>query len=70
MTEKMQEKRINYFLDERTTSHWPYPLKVNGLQPQHYGNKELIIKYEEIKPPNLEDLMDDIIKIKYKYFYN
>lgn len=63
LTEKMQEKRINYFLDERTTSHWPYPLKVNGLQPQHYGNKELIIKYEELKPANLEDLIDEINKI-------
>lgn len=63
LTEKMQEKRIDYFLDERTTSHWPYPIKVNGLQPQNYGNKKLIIKYEELKPPDLEDLIDDINKI-------
>lgn len=63
MTEKMQEKRIAYFLDERTTSHWPYPVKVNGIQPRNYGNKDLVIKYEELQHPNLEDLMDDIIKI-------
>lgn len=63
LTEKMQEKRIEYFLDERTTSHWPYPVKVNGMQPQNYGNKKLIIKYDEMRPANLEDMLDDIIKI-------
>jgi len=63
LTEKMQEKRIEYFLDERTTSHWPYPVKVNGLQPQAYGNKDLVIKYDELKPADLEDLLDDIVKI-------
>lgn len=63
LSNKMQEKRIEYFLDYRTTSHWPYPVKVNGLQPQNYGNKELVIKYDELKNPDLEDMLDDIVKI-------
>lgn len=63
LTEKMQEKRIEYFLDERTTSHWPYPVKVNGLQPQTYGNEILKIKYDELPSADLEDLIDDITKI-------
>lgn len=63
LTKKMQEKRINYFLDLRTTSHWAYPVKVNGLQPQAYGNKDLVINYDELKLPYLDDMLDDIYKI-------
>ena len=61
--EKMEEKRINYFLDRRTTSHWAYPVKVNGLQPQHYGNKELLIDYKKLTVPCLDDMLDDIIEL-------
>lgn len=63
LTKKMQEKRIEYFLDMRTTSHWANPVKVNGLQPQTYGNKDLVIKYYELKLPDLEDMLDSIYKI-------
>lgn len=63
LTPKMQEKRIKYFQEARTTSHWPYPVKVNGLQPQNYGNKDLVINYNELKKPDLDDLMSDIVKI-------
>lgn len=38
-SEKMLEKRLKYFETRRTTSHWAYPVNVNGLQPQNYGNK-------------------------------
>jgi len=47
----------------RTTSHWAYPVKVNGLQPQTYGKKDLMINYHELKPPDLQDLMSEIFKI-------
>jgi len=63
LTKKMQEKRKTYFQTRRTTSHWAYPVKVNGLQPQNYGNKELEINYSVLKPPELEDLIEDIVKI-------
>ena len=63
LTEKMIEKRLKYFLERRTTSHWAYPVNVNGLQPQNYGNKELKINYAELCPPELDDLLDDIYDI-------
>jgi ectoine hydroxylase-related dioxygenase (phytanoyl-CoA dioxygenase family) len=45
-TKKMQEKRRLYLETRRTTSHWPYPLHVNGLQPQTYGDITRTIDYE------------------------
>lgn len=63
LTRKMSEKRRKYFLTRRTTSHWAYPVKVNGLQPQTYGDKDIEIDYSSLKPPELEDMMDDIIEI-------
>jgi hypothetical protein len=60
---KMLEKRQKYFLEKRTTSHWPYPIKVNGLQPQAYGNTELQIDYSLLQKPNLEDMMHLIKKL-------
>ncbi|WP_396189506.1 phytanoyl-CoA dioxygenase family protein, partial [Flavobacterium sp.] len=63
LTKKMYEKRKDYFIRRRTTSHWAYPVKVNGLQPQNDGNKELEIDYSLLKPPDLDDMMDDILKI-------
>jgi len=38
-TPKMTEKRKKYFKERRTTSHWAYPIIVNGKLPQTYGNK-------------------------------
>ena len=46
----MLEKRQKYFIEKRTTSHWAYPVKVNGLQPQTYGKKELLIDYSKLTP--------------------
>lgn len=61
--QSQKTKRRKYFDDRRTTSHWPYPINVNGLQPQNYGNKELVIPYEELTPPDLGDLQEEIEKL-------
>jgi hypothetical protein len=60
---KMQEKRRKYFMERRTTSHWAYPIKVNGQQPQTYGNKDLLIDYAALQKPDLTDLMPKIEKL-------
>jgi ectoine hydroxylase-related dioxygenase (phytanoyl-CoA dioxygenase family) len=52
-TTAIQEKRIKYLKEYRVTSHWSYPLHVNGLQPRTFGNKSLLIDYSQLKPPNL-----------------
>ena len=59
-TAAMQKKRRLYFKERRTTSHWPYPIKVNGKQPQTYGDNSKLIDYEFLPPINLEDMMSDI----------
>ena len=51
----MQKKREKYFLERRTTSHWPYPINVNGLQPQTYGDESKLIDYSNLTRPNLDD---------------
>jgi ectoine hydroxylase-related dioxygenase (phytanoyl-CoA dioxygenase family) len=60
---KMREKRQKYFEERRTTSHWAYPVKVNGLQPQNYGNKDWVIDYSALRKPELGDLMPEIVKL-------
>lgn len=52
-TENQQKKRLKYFNELRTTSHWPYPLKVNSLQPQTYGDKSKLIDYSMLPRPDL-----------------
>jgi ectoine hydroxylase-related dioxygenase (phytanoyl-CoA dioxygenase family) len=42
------KKREKYFNEKRTTSHWPTPVRVNGLQPQIFGKKELLIDYSSL----------------------
>jgi ectoine hydroxylase-related dioxygenase (phytanoyl-CoA dioxygenase family) len=56
----MKTKRKRYFLTRRTTSHWPAPIRVNGLQPQNWGDESLKIDYNELKKPDLESMMDTI----------
>jgi ectoine hydroxylase-related dioxygenase (phytanoyl-CoA dioxygenase family) len=63
LTKKMLEKRQKYFADKRTTSHWAYPVKVNGLQPQNYGDATLKINYSELVEPKLEDMIEEITKL-------
>jgi hypothetical protein len=62
-TQSMKTKRLKYFYDCRTTSHWPAPISVNGLQPQTYGDKSRLIDYSKIVPPQLEDLLEDIMEL-------
>lgn len=62
-TNKMQEKRLKYFQEKRTTSHWPSPICVNGLQPHTYGNKEDQIDYSLLKQPNLEKYKETIMQL-------
>jgi len=62
-TPSIHAKRIKYYNERRTTSHWACPVKVNGKQPQHYGNKDLLINYDELTPPDLCDLEEEINKL-------
>lgn len=52
-------KRVKYFREKRTTSHWPAPLRVNSLQPQVFGKKEKLIDYSKIRDPG-EYLLDEL----------
>jgi ectoine hydroxylase-related dioxygenase (phytanoyl-CoA dioxygenase family) len=57
-TKKDLEKRQKYFQQKRTTSHWPSPIRVNSLQPQVYGRKELLIDYATLEDPDSSLLLD------------
>ncbi len=59
-TKKMREKRRLYFETRRTTSHWPYPLHVNGLQPQTYGDVTRTIDYEGLFRQDLTEFQGAI----------
>ena len=59
-TAAQQRKRLQYFESFRTTSHWPYPLQVNGLQPQVYGDESKKINYTMLMKPDLEEYMESI----------
>ena len=62
-TVKMAEKRKKYFQDRRTTSHWAYPIIVNGKQPRTYGDKGLVINYADLVEPDLAGLEEGIQKL-------
>jgi len=62
-TKSQIEKRNKYFQDLRTTSHWPCPLKVNGLQPQTYGDNSKLINYELLLKPDLSNYIEMIEKL-------
>ena len=57
-TPAVKAKRQRYFDQMRTTSHWAYPIKVNGLQPQTYGDRSKRIDYTAVPRPNLDGLED------------
>jgi ectoine hydroxylase-related dioxygenase (phytanoyl-CoA dioxygenase family) len=61
-TKAQSKKRLEYFRTNRTTSHWPYSVHVNGEQPQTYGNKELIIDYRKV----VYDVLPKELEEKYK----
>jgi ectoine hydroxylase-related dioxygenase (phytanoyl-CoA dioxygenase family) len=62
-TVAQQKKRRKYFEERRTTSHWPYALNVNGLQPQVYGNKALLLDYSQMTPPDLTEFAEKIDRL-------
>ena len=41
-----QSKRLKYFNERRTTTHWPCPVKVNSKQARTFGNQNFVIDYE------------------------
>lgn len=59
----MRKKRLKYFNERRTTSHWPCPIKVNGKQPRTYGDKSRLIDYTKIERENFDDILEEINKI-------
>ena len=59
-TKAIQAKRFKYFTERRTTSHWAYPIRVNSLQPQTYGDKSKLIDYSTLQEPQLENLIESI----------
>ena len=56
----MQKKRRKYFEEKRTTSHWPYPIHVNSLQPRTFGDESLKIDYEKLPDYDLSKYIDKI----------
>lgn len=54
-TEANQRKRRKYFDTRRTTTHWSAPIRVNGLQPQVYGDSSKLLAYK-IPHSNLDEL--------------
>ena len=62
-TQHNTKKRRKYFEERRTTSHWPFPVKVNAKQPRTFGNDAFKINYETLQKPNLDYMMDSINKL-------
>ena len=62
-TKVNSKKRQTYFQERRTTSHWPCPVRVNGLQPRTYGREELKIDYSLCIEPDYEDWGEEIAKL-------
>jgi ectoine hydroxylase-related dioxygenase (phytanoyl-CoA dioxygenase family) len=55
-------KRLRAFDAKRTTSHWAYPLELNSLQPQIWGDQSKLIDYSKL--PELNYSEDLLLKIK------
>ena len=62
-TKSIQKKRLKYFEERRTTSHWPSPIYVNSKQPRTYGDNTKLINYDSLIPPKLDDLESEIKKL-------
>ena len=62
-TNAQKTKRLKYFEERRTTSHWPCPIKVNDIQPQTYGDKSREINYNLLQKPDLTRFLDNIEEI-------
>lgn len=62
-SEHQKKKRQLYFENKRMTSHWPYPIRVNSLQPRTFGDPELVIDYKKLIVPNLTPYMSEILEL-------
>ena len=62
-TPAMQRKRLLYYAQLRTTSHWASPLRVNPLQGRNFGDPRLVINYDALRPPDLERFETKIRKL-------
>jgi hypothetical protein len=62
-TESQKQKKLKYFKELRTTSHWPFPVKVNGQQPQTWGDSSLTIDYDSLPKPNLGYMEKEIMEL-------
>tara|TARA_B100001123_G_C15337008_1_gene1033248 strand:- start:382 stop:1377 length:996 start_codon:yes stop_codon:yes gene_type:complete len=58
-----QKKRLKYLKEQRTTSHWPYKIKVNGLQTRTWGDDSLLIDYDAFPMNDLSEFEEEIMKI-------
>ena len=62
-TPSQHEKRVKYYEERRTTSHWPYPLHVNNLQPRTFGNEALLYDYTKNTRADLSEFDERIRQI-------
>ena len=64
-TKTEQTKRLKYFNEKRTPSHWPYKINVNSLQPPTYGDDSKLIDYDNLPKIDLENepYFNDIKKL-------
>lgn len=62
-TKSEETKRLKYFNEKRTTSHWPYKINVNSLQPQTYGDNSKLIDYSKLPEIDLEEYLTQIFKL-------
>lgn len=62
-TPSHQKKRMKYFEERRTTSHWPCPVKVNPKQGRTFGDDNKLIDYSKLPKIKLDDMMKEIIKL-------
>jgi len=62
-SESQKKKKLKYYKELRTTSHWPYPIKVNSLQPRTWGDDSLKIDYDKLPKPDLKDMEKEILKL-------
>tara|TARA_B100000424_G_scaffold254037_1_gene231720 strand:- start:1463 stop:2341 length:879 start_codon:yes stop_codon:yes gene_type:complete len=65
--EKEKKYRQKCFETRRTTSHWAYPMKPVPYQPNlynyYYPEEPIIIDYDSLPLPKLDDLKDKIVKL-------
>jgi hypothetical protein len=58
-----QNLRREYFEENYTTSHWPYPLTIVPLQPYYNQGTRITIDYASLPKPKLDDLKEEIEKL-------